>query len=48
MNKRIRFVLYQSCGNRRGEGRVSMFRLWRCRWGVGGMSWDIVICLCVL
>ena len=26
---------YQSCGNMGSDGRVSMFRLWRCRWGMG-------------
>ena len=41
MDELIGFRLYQSCGNRRSVGRVSVF--WKqccgwCRWGVGGGS----------
>ena len=37
VDKRVGFVLYQSCGNRESVGRVSVFGLRWCRqWGVGG------------
>ena len=35
MNKRIRFGLYQSCGNRVNVGRVPMFGMLWCLWEVG-------------
>ena len=35
VNERIVFGLYQSCQNRGSVGRVSVFRLRWCRWGVG-------------
>ena len=35
MAERIWFELYQSCGNRMSVGRVSLFGLRWCRWGVG-------------
>ena len=35
MDKRIGFGLYQSCGDRGSVGRVSVFWLLWCRWGVG-------------
>ena len=36
MDERIGFGLYQLCRNRRSVGRVSVFELRWCRWGVGG------------
>ena len=33
--ERIGFVFYQSCGNWGSVGRVSVFGLRWCRWGVG-------------
>ena len=35
VDERIGFRFYQSCGNRRNVGRVSVFWLCWCRWGVG-------------
>ena len=35
MDERICFVLYQSCESRRSVGRVSVFGLRWCMWGVG-------------
>ena len=35
MDVRIRFVLYQSCWNRGSVGRVSVFWLRWCVWGMG-------------
>ena len=35
MDKRIGFRLYQSCGNMGSVGRVCVFGLRCCGWGVG-------------
>ena len=46
MDERTGFGLYQSCGNRVSVGRVSVFGLRWCRWGMGrglgGMVWCYV------
>ena len=50
VDERIGFGLYQSCGNRGSVGRVSVFWLQWCGWGVGrGLgpgSGGVVLCLC--
>ena len=54
VDERIGFGLYQSCGNRGSVGRVSVFWLRRCRWGVGrglgpgsvGVGWCYVCVSC--
>ena len=35
VDERIGYGLYQSCGNRGSVGRVSVFWLQWCGWGVG-------------
>ena len=36
MDKKFGFGFYQSGGNMRSVGRMSVFDLWPCRWKVGG------------
>ena len=45
MDERIVFRLYQSCGNRGIVGRVSVFGLQWCRWGLdqGLEAWGDVM-----
>ena len=53
-DERIGFGLYQSCGNRGSVGRVSVFWLLWCGWGVGegrgpgsgGVAWCYVSVRC--
>ena len=49
MDEKIGFGLYQSCGNIVSVGRVSVFGLWWCGWGVGSDlgpgSGGVVLCL---
>ena len=49
LDERIGFGLYKSCQNRGSVGRVSVFGLRWCRWGVGrglGPGSGVVLCLC--
>ena len=54
MDERIGFGVYQSCENRGGVGRVSVFGLQWCRWrvgrglgpGSGGVGWCYVCVSC--
>ena len=52
VDEMIGFGCYQPCGNRGSVGRVSVFWLRCCRWGVGrGLgpgSRGVRLCLCEL